>query len=182
MGGFGAFALWTDSATLASSGTIASGELDLSPVATNGKWYLENPQTNNGGSGPVEIANLANYKISPGDKLSFKGNTYTGYVKGSDIQAQLEITGDNLKAISHANLEGLVKAEITIGTGTESAATVLKGTFDRPQAYLSGGDTNDPVAVNIYLTFDENATGAQTQALDEAIDFSKKLDLVLKQV
>jgi alternate signal-mediated exported protein len=182
MGGFGAFALWTDSATLASSGTIASGQLDLTVASEDGKWYLENPQTNNAGTGPVEIANLATYKISPGDQLSFKGNTYTGYVKGSDIQAQLEIAGTTGDAITNAALNGLVDVEYKIGNSAATAAPVLQGTIAKPEAYLSGGNSNDAVAVSVYLTFKDTADAANTQALDKAIDFTGGLDLVLKQI
>jgi alternate signal-mediated exported protein len=84
MGGFGAFALWSDAQLGGADGSIQTGQLALDPVSDNASWVLENPQQ----GGSAQPIDLATYLASPGDIISYTV-TASGTVKGSDITAEL---------------------------------------------------------------------------------------------
>jgi alternate signal-mediated exported protein len=175
------FALWNDSADLAAAGSINSGEVVLElEDGTGGAWYLENPQ---GGGGPVTVASISNYVISPGDQLSYKGATFSGHVTGSDIEAKLDLAASGVGAVLlDPAVEPYVSVSFMVGG---VAATTLQGTVAAPTAHLGGSAGATPV-VDAYITFDpatpNTGTGGPTQQVTDAIDFSSGLDLVLQQL
>jgi alternate signal-mediated exported protein len=172
---------------LGTQGTIQSGKLDLTVSGSaKGEWYLVNPESNTANletDGSLKIANIDGFVISPGDQLVYKGMSYTGYVWGSDIKAELNIGGDVGDALADA-VRGDVKVEFKVGAAASPGAVVLQGTTADPYAYLSGTGSNSAVAVDVYITFDKDASAATTQGVSEAIKFTGTdgLKLVLQQV
>ncbi|MEV7961700.1 alternate-type signal peptide domain-containing protein [Oerskovia paurometabola] len=104
MGGFGAFALWSDSQAGGASGSIQTGQLALDPVDGQAQWYLEDPQ-----GGSAQPIDLATYLASPSDVV-FYTTSVSGVVQGTDITAELTVyhssRGDTVTvsppALSHA--------------------------------------------------------------------------------
>jgi alternate signal-mediated exported protein len=178
MGGFGAFALWTDSALLGTKGAITTGQLDLDGTGT-GTWYLENPQ--DGSSAPKQLTGVDGYLITPGDQLSFKGMSFSGYVNGSDIKAELTLTGKTGAVLLKDQVRDHVKIEYKIG-GAASLVDkhVLQGTVADPLDTL-GSSESDEVTIDVYITFLDSAPVGSTQNITKAIDFESDLELTLKQ-
>jgi alternate signal-mediated exported protein len=175
MGGFGAFALWTDSAELGTTGSITTGHLGLEGVENElGYWYLENPQTNtptDPNSNAKKIDDIDNFVISPGDELSFRGTKYSGYVTGSDIKARFKIAGE-LGEVLHDDVKNHVKVEFKVnGTLFGANDAVLKGSVGSETAYL-GGSSGAMAAVDVYITFLDTTTKDEAQAVTDAIKFT----------
>ncbi|MET0977038.1 MAG: alternate-type signal peptide domain-containing protein, partial [Leifsonia sp.] len=76
LGGAGTFALWNSSTTVA-AGTISSGQLSIAKVS-DGSWFNTTTGTE------TAIANVANYKIVPGNSLRWKGQL-TVLATGNDL-------------------------------------------------------------------------------------------------
>lgn len=79
LGGAGTLAYWNDSATLASAGTVSSGELDIASTTT-GAW-----------TGLPANTSIANFKMVPGDSITYT-ETFTVTATGDNIKAELTAT------------------------------------------------------------------------------------------
>lgn len=143
LGGFGTYALWSDSETLG-GGTIAAGELKLDGDDP-GVWT----DVSAGGAGTV-IPDVDDFLIVPGDVLTYS-LTRTVLAKGDNLQATLaadptSVTGD-----------AALLADVDITTAVTIAGTAVTAITD-------ANDEQD-VTVLVTFTFDEasaNATQLQT--------------------
>lgn len=91
MGGFGAFALWQDSNTFGTGGTIQTGRLEILDVEA-GQWRFAG-NVNAGAYGPLNVNDVIDpntFVASPGDQLVWDG-TVEVFVQGSDLVAELEV-------------------------------------------------------------------------------------------
>ncbi|MDR3359236.1 MAG: alternate-type signal peptide domain-containing protein [Bifidobacteriaceae bacterium] len=179
LGGFGVFALWKDSAHLGTDNkaTINSGEISLEAQPGTGVWKLENP---GGTNSAVDVADIDNYVISPGDRLSYTGMSFKGHVTGSDIKAKLQLTNTgNGQTILADAVKDYVTVKYKIGN-LPPGDVILEGTQAQPTAYLGGADSAQ--TVEVYIQFAEDTPADAAQNVMPAIDFSAGLDLVLQQL
>jgi alternate signal-mediated exported protein len=161
MGGFGAFALWSDTQAGGASGSIQTGQLVLDPVTDQAQWYLEDPL-----GGPAQPIELATYLASPGDVV-FYTVPVTGVVQGTDITAELTVDLDSIDIDS--SLVGPDAVEIT-AEGADGSPIVITGTDTGDGAFTQ------PVTVRV--VFPSTMTGGMD--LSNAVDV-KGLNLVLQQ-
>jgi len=162
LGGFGAFALWSDSQSAAVTQKITTGSLLLDQISGDVIWKLENPQVD--GPGPVVIDPVA-FRASPGDILSYTVNV-TGEVKGSDLVAKLEV--DPTQATLRP---GISASDVDISVvGVDGEAIQILGT--------EAGTAIDEL-VTVRVEFTSAMTGGMN--LTDAVDVSG-MDLRLQQV
>ncbi|EME20043.1 alternate-type signal peptide domain-containing protein [Rhodococcus qingshengii] len=161
-GGAGTMAAWNANAPM-TGGTITAGHLTLSadPSALP-SWTVTN------GATTETNVDIASYRVSPGDKI-----TYTGKVK-------VGIDGKNLKAQVVADTTTITGSLATALTTTTS--TTLAG---QPLTQLT--EANDGTTVDVVVTFDfpkgtvlpdntaNNASQDQTASL---ANFNVKLEQV----
>lgn len=161
LGGFGAFALWNDSQDAGATGAIATGLLELDPIAESVQWQLDNPQ---GGGAAVTIADLTTFRASPGDVLSYNVPV-TGTVTGSDITAELTVDFDQI------GIDPAVDSDVTITVaGADGQLIEIVGT--------AAGTAIDEI-VSVRVEFAESMTGGMN--LPAAVDVDG-MDLVLQQL
>jgi alternate signal-mediated exported protein len=158
MGGAGTFAFWNSSVNLGNQ-TIVAGQLKVADATpTDGTWTVQK----NGAGAQLAIANIANFKTSPGDVLTYTKNV------------QVTATGDNLTAVL-----SLAAGSIT-GTTTGTADTTLAGYLTKtaainltplPTGFTAGsvagtynvtpgaaGIVNQTVPISVVITFPKNTT------------------------
>lgn len=161
MGGFGAFALWSDSQFGGATGSIQTGQLALNPVSAVPQWYLDNPQ-----EGQRRAIDLATFLASPGDVL-----TYTvpvaGTVKGSDITAELTVDLDSINF--NDALTGDDEVKVT-AEGADGQPIVITGTD------TGAGAFNQDVTVRV--EFPTTMTGGMS--LTDAVNLTG-FNLLLQQ-
>jgi alternate signal-mediated exported protein len=139
LGGAGTYALWSDSVTLG-GGSINAGQLDLA-IAAPGAWADVSTGT------PVPIANIAAFRIVPGDVLTYS------------LSATLQAEGDNLEATLAADPASIsgdaaLLADIDIDTDVSIDGTDVTVITD----------ANDGDTVDVVVTFDfDEASGNGTQ-------------------
>jgi alternate signal-mediated exported protein len=146
------------------------------------KWYLENPQTNGGSR--VEITNLTEFLISPGDRLSYTdaAKTYSAYVEGSDIKAELALAKTGAGAVfASADVKNWVHVTFALGNEASGHVVTLAGNMSDSSAYL-GSSKNDKVSVKVFIEFDPMTPANVLYDVNKAIDFEAGLDLALEQV
>jgi len=161
LGGFGVFALWSDSQNAGATGQVQTGSLSLDPISGPVVWQLENPQ---GGGGPVAI-DLATYKASPGDVISYTVEA-AGTVTGTDITAELRVDLDEVQLDAALSEEDVI---ITVlGAGGEPLEVVGSAT---------GTTFSQPVTVSI--EFSSAMTGGMDLPAAVSVD---GLSLVLQQL
>lgn len=159
LGGFGAFALWSETQNGGAAGNIQTGHLALDPISGPISWQLENPQ---GGGAAVPI-DLATYLASPGDIISYTVPV-TGEVSGTDITAEL-----------NADLSGVVvdpelASDVAISvSGANGDPITVVGT--------EGGNTFTHDAT-VRVEFADDMTGGMSLPQAVALD---GLNLVLQQ-
>lgn len=161
MGGFGAFALWSDSQAGGASGSIQTGQLALDPVDGQAQWYLEDPQ-----GGPAQPIDLATYLASPSDVV-FYTTSVSGVVQGTDITAELTVDLNSIDLDS--SLVGPDAVEITT-EGASGEPIVITGT--------DTGDGTFEQSVTVRVAFPSTMTGGMN--LSNAVDING-LNLVLQQ-
>ena len=152
LGGYGTLAQWGDEAAM-NGGSVNAGQLKLSD-ATAGVW------TDVGGTVPVTIASIADYKVVPGDVLTY------------ETSAQISASGANLSATLAADPATVTgDAELRAAMGVATAVTI--GTL--PVTEISEANNGQTADVKVTFTFSEAATDAsQLQSLHLA-DFKLAL-------
>jgi alternate signal-mediated exported protein len=112
LGGGGTLANWNASADTA-PGTIVAGDLNVENT-TAGVWKDRNSAT---------IANIANYKVVPGDKLTFTQDL-TVTLKGTKMAAQIATTGIDAE-VSGFTPENVTVSEPVLTVGGVAVPTTL---------------------------------------------------------
>lgn len=87
MGGFGTYALWSDSVSDLDGGALNSGELHINRATSNGTaWYNGDDTTD------PEILDINDFRMVPGDTVTLVQKLDVDAV-GSNLNAELEVTG-----------------------------------------------------------------------------------------
>ncbi|WP_265520542.1 alternate-type signal peptide domain-containing protein [Oerskovia flava] len=152
LGGAGTYALWSDSQSVAESGEIASGDLDLE-LGTEGTWTL------NGAA----VADVTAVRIVPGDVLALT-QPITVTAIGDTLQSTLSVSSAGLTG--DADLLAALDLAFTFDTPPAWATDNGDGTFDVAPSDAAYA----PVDAGVTLTFDE-ATPDQV-ATDAVVDLS----------
>lgn len=97
LGGAGTFAMWNQSTT-AQAGTVASGTLTIANAGTP-SWKNVSADAPAGGTA---IANIASYKIVPGDTLEMT-QTFTVAASGDNLKATLALDPNSIVAATDAD-------------------------------------------------------------------------------
>lgn len=160
LGGFGAFALWSESQDAGASGQIQTGQLSLDPIIGPVTWVLDNPQSGE----PAYPINLTTFKASPGDSISYEV-TASGSVTGTDITALLDV---NLDAVVLDPALESSDVTVSVESATDGPLVVV-GTE-------AGATFSEPVTVRV--EFDQAMEGAMD--LSAAVDIDG-LELILQQ-
>ena len=152
MGGAGTFAVWNDSA-VAGNATITAGDLAIAPSATAATWSSQ--------TGP--IANIAAYRIVPGDVLTFT-QTFDITAIGDNLKAKVDISAGSIVAADTANtddaaLAALLSSNATVAVGGSGVTEVVAG---KEYSFASGART---VTVSATITFPGVATTGQKGAV-----------------
>ncbi len=136
LGGYGTLAQWSDEAVL-NGGSVNAGQLMLSE-ATAGVW------TDVGGTLPVTIPSIADYKVVPGDELTY------------ETSAKVNASGANLSATLAADAS-TVTGDPELLAAMDVATSVTIG--GQPVVAISEANDGQDVAVKVTFTFDANANG-----------------------
>ena len=145
LGGYGTYALWSDSETL-NGGTIASGRLALDGT-TAGVW-----RDASGGTPGTVIPDISTFQIVPGDVLT--------YSLSRTVRAQ----GDNLQATLAADPSSVTGDPELLADVDVTTAVTVNGT-----ATTAITPANDGQTVNVLVTFHFDplsANATQLQSLD----------------
>lgn len=133
IGGGGTLAQWNVDRN-SEAGTIASGNMTLS--ATDGKWTTASGQV-------IEAKALANFKIVPGDVLTYS-QEITADLVGQNLKAKLAVTGTGANGtgelafaagtfdvgqVELSNIRGEVDEDGTLLPGRTEALASAKFTF-----------------------------------------------------
>ncbi|WP_072806237.1 alternate-type signal peptide domain-containing protein [Rhodococcoides yunnanense] len=145
LGGAGSYALWSDSQT-APGGTVTAGELKLVPVNT-GTWTEISTV---GSVAPGPIANIAAFKMVPGDILEY------------DASYTIAASGNNLTATISAAQDSIVRTGIT-AADTPVTVSSKVGTDDIANNAITSTDNGKVVAVKVRLEFLSTTTGLDGQ-------------------
>lgn len=164
LGGFGAFALWSDSANAGATGAVETGYLELDPISATPDWYLANP---GGVASPVAI-DLSTFRASPGDVIYYDVPV-SGTVKGSDLTAELQVDPTSVAAAFPATGIDASKVDVTVGS-TAGAPVQIVGTS-------AGTAFTETVRVQIDFTEDLE----DGMALSPAVSLTG-LELTLQQI
>ena len=170
MGGAGTLAYWNDSASL-TGGTITAGTLDITGV-TGGTWSATN------GANSTTIANIANYRIVPGDVLTYTANVNVA-LEGDLLQTQLGLTAGSITAAStdadDVALAGFLSSNVAVAATTgPGIALTAPGTY-------SIAKTVTTIPVTVTIQFPNGAPGAENGAMSGAVDLSA-LSVSLRQI
>jgi len=138
MGGAGTLAYWNSTAALGAGTAITAGNLKVEPTGT-GAW--------------TGIADIANYRIVPGDTLTFTQQV-TVTAQGDTLVAKLELAPDAIEAASGAD------ADVALASLLTHSATIA----------LNGTATNGTVGgTATSVTFDPSGSGVMTAVLDVTV-------------
>lgn len=97
MGGFGTYALWSDSVQ-ANGGSINSGVLDI-VSSPGGQWTDESTST------PVVIEDISSFRMVPGDTVKLT-QLLDVQATGNHLEAELVVTGVDASAFSELVIDG----------------------------------------------------------------------------
>jgi len=148
LGGAGTFALWNTSTPI-SAQTVTAGHLNL--TAATGSWKT---------SGGTAIANIANYKIIPGQTIVYT-TTLTVDAVGDGIKAQL--TSPTLSGTG--GLDGIVTKTLAVTSTTATATSGNNLTF-------GAGTSTVNVTVTIAFPDVNGTTGMDLNTALSAINFT----------
>lgn len=158
MGGFGTYALWSDSATMETS-TVNSGNLDIS--SADATWADASGDS-------TDAWNPASDLIVPGDVIK-RTQVFTVTGNGKNLEGTIALTGGAVSAGEFANTDSAVPAnwldvdvDVTSSGGGVTETTPNNFAFDAPFG------TQTLTAVVTY-TFDENTTKRQAQDASASI-------------
>ena len=148
MGGYGTYALWSDSENLAANG-IQSGELTVDTAA--GQWDDVNSAAVNDWT--------ASDKMVPGDKVSYT-QTFTVTGSGKNLKGTIALATANLTSgFGAGNLTRTVDVNVT----TPGAAAITKDSATN-FSFAAPFDTATLTAVVTYTFNDVSGTTDQNQA------------------
>lgn len=160
LGGFGAFALWSDSQNAGAAGQIQTGQLSLDPITGPVIWQLDNPQD---GGDAIQI-DLATFSASPGDVISYEVPV-SGSVTGTDITAMLRV--DMRDVVLDPSLQD---SDVTVSVIADGGRQLtIVGTE-------AGTSFTEPVTVRVEFA----STMEGSMSLPAAVDIDG-LELVLEQ-
>jgi alternate signal-mediated exported protein len=148
IGGGGTLAVWNVEQN-AQAGTVASGDLNL--VAEAGVWTVA------GVNGPVTIPDINEYRIVPGDTLTYTQNV------------DITLDGDNISATLSIENAGGVNTDFDNGTFTTSAVALTKDGEPVENPLSANDDVTDAVAS---VTFDFLPATDGRDSVDATYDFS----------
>jgi alternate signal-mediated exported protein len=159
LGGAGTFATWNQSTT-ANAGTVASGTLT---IANSGTPTWKNISAD-AAAGGVAIANIASYKIVPGDTLEMT-QTFTVAASGDNLKATLNYTPDSIVATTDA--DKALKAATTFAfTATGGGITTDATTKVVSVSSTTAGVNQVTVKLTVALPKDVSGVTAQGGSLN----------------
>jgi len=129
-GGASTFAIWNDSTPLTGQAIVA-GDLKVVPSATAGVWAV-------GTTTPVTITDIANYRIVPGDTLTYKKDVTVTAI-GQNLVATLGLTSGSILAASAAPADVALAGYLNSGVTTVVAATGEGVTGTAPNYTFTAG-------------------------------------------
>ncbi|MER2133583.1 MAG: alternate-type signal peptide domain-containing protein [Arthrobacter sp.] len=124
LGGGGTLAVWNQSVS-ANAGTIAAGDLNLQ--TEKGVWT-----SNISG----QVGNIANYKIVPGEKLTYTQNVDVT-LAGNNIAANLTVTGAGANGATAFKAENIEVGTVTLKKGSAEVQNPLKTSVEDVQASVT---------------------------------------------
>lgn len=122
LGGAGSFALWNSTQEL-NVGSVASGTLSIAAVADTAAWSDVSTGV------AVPIANIANFKIAPGDTIKLTQDVEIDAV-GDNLRATLSYDADSLATLTPADDELLADLDISLEATTLATNIVRIPTTD----------------------------------------------------
>lgn len=187
LGGFGAFAMWSDSADMSGAGGVTTGSLGLTAANQGqGAWLLLNPESapadvdtdGDQTADALEITDIEAFRAAPGDVLQYTVPV-SGHVFGSDITADFGVDPQSVgfssdAALDASNVTVVVDTSAVTLDGAPMTSTTFHGT-DTPKDAGDADDLADGVDIGgelkVRLTFEEaGLTGATGQ--DGAVDLA----------
>jgi alternate signal-mediated exported protein len=165
LGGAGTFATWNQSTT-ANAGTVASGTLT---IANSGTPTWKNISAD--APANATIANIASYKIVPGDTLEMT-QTFTVAASGDNLKATLNYSPDSIVATTDA--DKALKAATTFAfTATGGGLTTDATTKVVSVASTSAGVNTVTVKLTVALPSTVSGVAAQGGSLNlSAVSFN----------
>ena len=172
MGGAGTLAYWNDSANL-TGGAITAGTLSINTPVPAGTWSSDKTGA---------IANIANYKVVPGEKLTYT-TTVGVTVVGDALKAELQLGTAAITAANAAGNTTQQNANDALATALgSSAALTATGTGVTNVAGVYKIDTTaTSVTVSASITFPYGTAGSNNAAKNGKVDLSN-FSLTLTQV
>jgi alternate signal-mediated exported protein len=154
LGGAGTFAMWNQSTT-ANAGTVASGTLTIANSGTP-TWKNVSADAVAGGT---TIANIASYKIVPGDTLEMT-QTFTVAASGDNLKATLAFDPASITTATTAD------AALKAATGVNFTATGGGITTDATTKVVSVASTTagvNTVTVKLTVSLPSTVSGVTAQ-------------------
>jgi alternate signal-mediated exported protein len=166
LGGAGTFAMWNQSTT-ANAGTVASGTLT---IANSGTPTWKNVSTD-AAAGGTAIANIASYKIVPGDTLEMT-QTFTVAASGDNLKATLAYDPASITTATTA--DAALKAATTVNfTATGGGITTDATTKVVSVASTTAGVNTVTVKLTVSLPSTVSGVTAQGGSLNlSAVSFN----------
>jgi alternate signal-mediated exported protein len=166
LGGAGTFAMWNQSTT-ANAGTVASGTLT---IANSGTPTWKNVSAD-AAAGGTTIANIASYKIVPGDTLEMT-QTFTVAASGDNLKATLAYDPASITTATTA--DAALKAATTVNfTATGGGITTDATTKVVSVASTTAGVNTVTVKLTVSLPATVSGVTAQGGSLNlSAVSFS----------
>jgi len=166
LGGAGTFATWNQSTT-ANAGTVASGTLTIANSGTP-TWKNVSADAVAGGTA---IANIASYKIVPGDTLEMT-QTFTVAASGDNLKATLAYDPTSITTATSA--DAALKAATTFAfTATGGGITTDATSKVVTVASTTAGVNTVTVKLVVALPKDVSGVTAQGGSLNlSAVSFS----------
>ena len=166
LGGAGTFATWNQSTT-ANAGTVASGTLTIANSGT-ASWKNISADAPTGGAA---IANIASYKIVPGDTLEMT-QTFTVAASGDNLKATLAFDPASITTATTA--DAALKAATTVSfTATGGGLTTDATSKVVTVASTTAGVNTVTVKLTVALPAAVDGVTAQGGSLNlSAVSFS----------
>jgi alternate signal-mediated exported protein len=166
LGGAGTFAMWNQSTT-ANAGTVASGTLTIANSGTP-TWKNVSADAVAGGA---PIANIASYKIVPGDTLEMT-QTFTVAASGDNLKATLAYDPASITTATTA--DAALKAATTVNfTATGGGITTDATTKVVSVASTTAGVNTVTVKLTVSLPSTVSGVTAQGGSLNlSAVSFN----------
>lgn len=174
LGGAGTFATWNDSDT-AGAATITAGNLVVDNDAAAGVWTA---------AGSADAITIANYRVAPGDVLTYTKTMQIGAV-GDSLTAVLGLTPGSITAADDEDLADIALAHFLESNATltltgdpldTDASTITENTAteDTNDFVVTPGSTgmSRNVTVTVQITFPAGAEGVNNDAKTGAVNLS----------